>query len=332
MATWHDLPQELLVSILQYIFAGKRVTFGRRPRATDPHATKLLSILTVSKTFINHDVVLGAMLDGVDVVLYSIIDLYKLAVFGKHDKRALRSVAVTTDCLVYYAANNLSLREVKCKFPGIQVIDLGNWQDFEHSIPALNVSKHSVLFALDIYSRNMQAKLDAQAAQNRTFPAQPSSMSDPVGPARGIFNLEEECRHGYMDMQEASTLIVKTWEPLPPRLYPRPKYHHPGPAYIRRNAWLKSLLVNSKSLQVEIKFWRAIDIRYYGQNLWRVSVSKISSPLEEEPRLKDVFRLDSAPKTCALGWRIMAAMWLFHRCFQIGSPKQMASAMTECFG
>jgi len=100
MATWHDLPQELLVSILQYIFAGKRVTFRRRPRVNDPHATKLLSILTVSETFIGRNVVLGAMLESVDVVLYSVTDLYKLgALLGSHEKRALRSVAVKTDCL-----------------------------------------------------------------------------------------------------------------------------------------------------------------------------------------------------------------------------------------
>jgi len=268
MATLQDLPPELTLRILQFVFAGKRVTF-RRPNAS--HDPKLLSILTISKTFVGRDVVLGAMLESVDVVLYSIGELYKMGTYlSSHDKSKLRYVAVTPNCERYPMVGDLSLGEIKSIFPGIRVIDLGDWRTSDAGIPVLNVSQHSMLFPLSV-----------QVAHDSTFPALPSPMLDPAKATGATFNLEEEYQKGYLNMKEASRLMVTPWKRPSSRSNIQSRHLHLQDRHCDRNIWQKSLLLHGKSLQVEIEFWKAIDVYQDGLSVCWHSVCKISGPLTE---------------------------------------------------
>lgn len=279
MATWQDLPPEIALRILQFVFASKRVTFRRRPRSDASHDTKLLSILTISKTFVDYNVVLGAMLESVDVVLYSVTELYKLGThLGSHDKSALRYTAVIPNCSTYPAVGDLSLREIKSIFPGIKVIDLGDWRTPNFGTPTLNMSQHSMLYALSM-----------QVANDSILPALPLPMPNPVKAVRATFNLEE-CRQGNMNMQEASTLMVTPWKQHSKRFDYPPGRPHLHDRDHDRDTWQKSLLVHGKGLQVEIKFWEAIDIQWIGQYVMRCSVSGHPGPLMERSWLNNAFR------------------------------------------
>ncbi|KAK5079694.1 hypothetical protein LTR70_009286 [Exophiala xenobiotica] len=258
MSTWQDLPPELTLRTLQFVFAGKRVTF-RRPNAS--HDPKLLSILTISKTFVGRDVVLGAMLETVDVVLYSVGELYKLGTYlSSHDKSALRYVAVTPNCEQYPAVGDLSLREIKGIFPGIKVIDLGDWHTPDAGIPILNVSQHSMLFPLSV-----------QVAHDSTFFAFPTPMLDPAIATGATFNLEEEFQKGYLNIKEASRLMVTPWKRPSKRSDYRSGYWQLRDTNRDRHTWHKALLLHGQSLRVEIKLWKAINIYQDGLYVWRHS-------------------------------------------------------------
>jgi len=314
MATLQDLPPELTVRILQFVFAGKRVTF-RRPSAS--HDPKLLSILTISKTFVGRDVVLDAMLESVDVVLYSIGELYKMGTYlSSHDKSALRYIAVTPNCERYPVVGDLSLREIKGIFPCLKVIDLGDWRTPNFGMPTLNVSHRSILYAPSV-----------QIAYDSTFSTLPSPMRDRAKATGATFNLEEEYQKGYLDMKEASRLVVTPWKRPSKRSKFRSEYVHlqdtDRDRDRDRNTWQKSLLLHGKSLQVEIKFWKAIDVYQDGLSVRWHSVSKTPGPLTERSWLNNASRLDSAQKTCALECSSQALRWSFHRCIRNGSLKQI---------
>lgn len=258
MPTWKALPPELTLRILQFVFAGKKVTF-RRSNTT--HDTTLLSVLTVSKTFVDRDVVIGAMLESVDVVLDSVMELYKMGTYLiSYDKSALRHI-VTPNCEGYPRVGHLSLQEIKGIFASIKVIDFGDQWTKSRGMPSLNVSHHSMLYAL-----SMQAADDSVLFAARSLSPKPAKATSVT------FNFEEECRKGYLNMREASTLMVAPWKrrSQDPRMQPQV-------ARVRktceRDAWQKSLLIHGKDLQVEIKFWQAIDIEWGWRRATRHSVS-----------------------------------------------------------
>ncbi|KAK5079686.1 hypothetical protein LTR70_009295 [Exophiala xenobiotica] len=150
--TWFDLPTEVKDQVLENLFAGRLVLYGRMPQATDT----ILAILRVSKQFVTAPQVIDAMLRDSTVVLKHVADLNKLRIAFSDGRLSLvRKVFIRFDLRrpSFLFGNQLNFTLVKSIFPEVKsiLVDLNDksshaiirlrsdsfrWPKFAHEVPS----------------------------------------------------------------------------------------------------------------------------------------------------------------------------------------------------
>ena len=117
--TWFDLPTEVKDQVLESLFAGRLVSYARKPQATDT----ILAILRVSKQFVTAPQVIDAMLRTSTVVLNRVADLKKLGIAFSDGRLSLvRKICVNLKRPYFFSANEFNFTLVKSIFPEVRNI------------------------------------------------------------------------------------------------------------------------------------------------------------------------------------------------------------------